>query len=228
MPNQYKPSTMLAIALLALPGCSYFKNERPEPGLGNSNWHCSEEDSAWRCIDDEAGKSYTTAPGKSSSTKPQATAPKNVTEADSAKANIDPGLLGDPLPQKAILFEPEVITGPKLSPEDTTDPKPRTNTRVAPQGPLEGSISDYPADYYTLQLAAAVTPLHLQKFITQNPEIDADIVSVNRDGETWYLLISGIYTSMEQAQAAEQALYPYLQEPAWVRQVGPIQKQLTD
>lgn len=100
--------------------------------------------------------------------------------------------------------------------------KPLAATALASQ---QRSPLDYPANHFAVQLLAAKDPLTISRYRQQHPQLVTRQLSINQRGQSWHLLILGIYPSYTAAQQAVSNT-PDLLNPAWIRPLGPLQQLL--
>ncbi len=95
---------------------------------------------------------------------------------------------------------------------------------VEESAPVEASIMDQPADYYTMQLMASVDIDRVIRFAEQNQVSTQYIVATERDGVIWHVLLLDIYPDYSSAVAARDEIMPNLKNEPWIRRVGSVQK----
>jgi len=90
--------------------------------------------------------------------------------------------------------------------------------------PMQGSIMDQPADYYTMQLMASVDIDRVMIFAEQNQLSTQYVVATERDGVVWHVLLMDVYADYATAVAARDEIAPRLKNEPWIRRVGSVQK----
>lgn len=96
---------------------------------------------------------------------------------------------------------------------DTTKPSPENST-------------PYADDTYVVQLIAARDPETITRFKQQQPQLVATPLSIEKDGETWLVLILGTYATYADAQTAIAEVKPPLTTQPWIRPLAPIRQYL--
>lgn len=103
---------------------------------------------------------------------------------------------------------------------------PETAEPAEPAASPEGDwLSRQPPDYYTVQLLAARQPESIRRFIEEHSlGDDSRALVIQRDGESWHLLVSGSYPTKAAAREAIRSLPPSLQRTRpWPRRIGDLQ-----
>lgn len=117
-------------------------------------------------------------------------------------------------------YEPGMVESAEPEPEMMAEPEPVVDEEPA----APGSIMEYPADYYTVQLMASVDIDRVYRFAEQN-QISAEyVVPTVRDGVTWHVLLLGIYPDYAAALADKNEVAGSLATQPWIRKVGAVQK----
>jgi len=94
-----------------------------------------------------------------------------------------------------------------------------------------GDIRSQPPGYYTVQLVASSNMKNLMAFTRRNNLSDQWVAETNVNGKTWYVLLSGVYATRDEAQAALADARAKLLADAraklstspWIRSVGSVQ-----
>ncbi len=85
-----------------------------------------------------------------------------------------------------------------------------------------GGISQQPAGMYAVQVVASSSMDNLNIFIEQYSLSNRWIVETTVDGKKWFILMTGLYDSKEEADAALTELQDLGTHP-WIRTVGSVQ-----
>ena len=88
------------------------------------------------------------------------------------------------------------------------------------------AIMDAPEDYYTVQLIALKGEADVLAFATTNGIAEPMYTRTVSDGESYYILLLGIYPTLAEARKAQEeweATKALKVEP-WVRRIGPLQQ----
>lgn len=86
-----------------------------------------------------------------------------------------------------------------------------------------GDIRSQPPGYYTVQLVASSNMKNLMAFTRRNNLSDQWVAETNVNGKTWYVLLSGVYATRDEAQAALADARAKLSTSPWIRSVGSVQ-----
>ncbi|NCN43121.1 MAG: hypothetical protein CO158_00785 [Piscirickettsiaceae bacterium CG_4_9_14_3_um_filter_43_564] len=139
----------------------------------------------------------------------------------------------------AKVTEPEITQpqAPKVKPMDQpvvrlvqkiTSPK----AAEEPSDPLENYTADVkwlveePAFNYTLQLASMSERSSVEKMIEQSKLQGARIIPLKRNGEAYYVLLSGSYESRSEADKAAQRYKNNFGISPWVRKIKDLSSKL--
>lgn len=87
-----------------------------------------------------------------------------------------------------------------------------------------GTLMDYPANYFTVQLMASVDVDRVYRFADQNQLSTQYVVPTIRDDMTWYVLLLDVYPDYASAVAGKDDIASLLNTQPWVRSVGSVQK----
>ena len=120
------------------------------------------------------------------------------------------GMIESPIVDESIIEEPIV------------DEEPVLEESVVITG---GNLNEQPAGMYAVQVVASSSMDQLNFFAQQN-QISADwIAETTVDGKVWFVLMSGLYATKEEAEQAMTELQELGTEP-WIRTVGSIQSAM--
>jgi septal ring-binding cell division protein DamX len=80
---------------------------------------------------------------------------------------------------------------------------------------------------WTFQVVGTSNRHHIDGFIQQHGLEDANytIVKTQRDGADWWIVLTGLYSSRDQAKSQQHTLPSALANGAWVRQISSIEGQ---
>lgn len=99
-------------------------------------------------------------------------------------------------------------------------------TTAKPNG-AQGSVLSAPASHYTLQLSGASRPDTLKAFAKQQKLEHFSVYETRRDGQPWFVLVSGSYASSAEAKKAITSLPAEVQaKKPWVRPIRQVQQDL--
>ncbi len=147
--------------------------------------------------------------------------------------------------QKQPVKQAEVkVAEPQIKQPETPSVKPMdqpvvrlvekvTTPKVAePDAPLENYTADVkwlveePAFNYTLQLASMSERNSVEKMIEQKNLQGARIIPLKRNGEPYYVLLSGSYESRSEADKAAQSYKSNFGISPWVRKIKDLSNKL--
>ncbi|ARN73259.1 hypothetical protein BST96_03535 [Oceanicoccus sagamiensis] len=81
-------------------------------------------------------------------------------------------------------------------------------------------------DSYVVQLIAARNPETIERYKQQHPQLSPQLLTIDKNGEAWQVLILGTFSSYQAAQAAVAAITPPLSSQPWIRPIAPIRQAL--
>lgn len=152
----------------------------------------------------------------------------------------DPELAEDPRPERL----PDPPAEPESAPTDlpvraeppSADPQPESDVedigsrelpdfaRLAYRPPQPVSLMELPKRFYAVQVLAAASRDELERFTRRHQLEGLSSARVERDGELYYVLLLGVYETLETARTVIAGLPPPLAALApWVRPVGSLQ-----
>ena len=139
-----------------------------------------------------------------------------------------------PIPEP-VEPEPVVIEEPIEPPVETTyyEPEPiepvieepiMEESMMVEETPAytEGDITSVPVDYYTLQLVAASSMQNLSDFALQQGLSETWTTQTVVDGKSWYILMLGVYPTLDEAKEAKATVQDLLNTNPWIRTVGSV------
>ncbi|TDR20405.1 SPOR domain-containing protein [Marinicella litoralis] len=127
--------------------------------------------------------------------------------------------LNEPAAQSAVPDSSEQPTNAQDTSTVTTTIVPS----VTPSADFSQWQSQF-ADYWTFQVIGTSNRHHLAEFIAQHglAQTDHSIVKTQVNGADWWVVLSGIYLSRDQALSQRDTLPTALSTNAWVRQIKSI------
>lgn len=213
------PKLALFIVLGALSGCGGDRTSAGPLGqaAGEGNWFCemAENGEDWDCIQDaELARSPkpTRLPGPKPTDQPAPDEPGPVAAAEVT------GLIGMAPPEA-----PSSVATPMT--DEATAPEPiQVDSDTDTEVDAGTELLDLPASHYALQVLAMSSASQLQDFIASNELAGAVTARVERNGELYYVLLLGVYDTLELAEQASLELpAPLHSNEAWIRSVGSLQ-----
>jgi len=85
-----------------------------------------------------------------------------------------------------------------------------------------GGLAAQPSGMYAVQVVASSSMDQLNFFASQNQLSDEWVAETVVDGRTWFVLMSGVYATKDEAEQALSGLQELGTEP-WIRTVGSVQ-----
>jgi len=76
-----------------------------------------------------------------------------------------------------------------------------------------------------VQLIAARQQQTIKRFAQQHPQLQTQLITIEKNNEQWQLLLLGVYPSYAEAKAAIAAISPPLTNAPWIRPLAPLQSQ---
>lgn len=157
--------------------------------------------------------------------KPQSTAKTTVTE---PKA-VAPARKAEPVTAPAA-------TAPVKAPVTAATPAPKATTpaataSAAPTGPAvtgdASAIKGAPGSHYTLQLSSSSNSANLNAWAKKENLQHYMVYQTVRNGQPWYVLISGVYASKDEAKRAVSTLPADVQaKNPWAKPIHQVQSDL--
>jgi septal ring-binding cell division protein DamX len=120
--------------------------------------------------------------------------------------------------ESEFVAEPE----PVMEPEPVVEAEPEPVEEEPAMTATGGSISSQPAGHYAVQVCASSSMENLMAFAKNNQLSDEWTAETSVDGKIWFVLLQGIYPTMDEAKAA-MVHVETLETSPWVRSVGSLQ-----
>lgn len=120
-------------------------------------------------------------------------------------------------------------------PMEESEPLPMTPETMAPEEPAmmepapmmmesaDGDIASQPPGYFTVQLVASSSMKNLNAFVQRHNLSDRWVAETIVDGKNWFVLLSGVYATRDEAAAALADARATLDTSPWIRTVGSVQ-----
>ena len=131
------------------------------------------------------------------------------------QAVMSDSMATEPMPGGAMYEEP--VEPLPMQPAEVIEPEPMMAAGTA------GDIRSQPPGYYTVQLVASSSMKNLMAFTQRHNLSDQWIAETNVNGKTWFVLLSGVYASKQEASAALSDARAQLDTSPWIRTVGSLQ-----
>ncbi|HBO24824.1 MULTISPECIES: SPOR domain-containing protein [unclassified Providencia] len=119
---------------------------------------------------------------------------------------------------------------PERTPPKTVETKPQAQTKppaksTTASNTQSGNLMAAPAGSYTLQLSSASRSDTLEAFAKDNKLANYKVYKTIRNGQTWYVLIYGNYSSVSDAKNAIATLPAAIQaKKPWVRNMKQVKQ----
>jgi len=190
--KQILPITLMIVGGVALSGCS----SKPSP------W--SESSSPWETRSESAAE-------------PEPLAIDEIQPVEAQEETIEPmGFVAEEDNSAMIESGESSIEEP---PMDEPDMGPVVEETAAVVG---GGLAAQPASMYAVQVVASSSMDQLRFFANQNQLSDEWVAETVVDGRTWFVLMSGVYATKDEAEQALSGLQALGTDP-WIRTVGSVQ-----
>jgi len=127
---------------------------------------------------------------------------------------VEPAVEDEPaVAESEVMAEPE----PEAEPMAEAEPEPEPEASEA-----DGDISSQDASHFAVQVCASSSMENLAAFAKNNELSDQWTAETSVNGKTWFVLLQGIYTTKDEANAAMVDVES-LETSPWVRSVGSLQ-----
>ncbi|WP_019896450.1 SPOR domain-containing protein [Hydrogenovibrio halophilus] len=151
------------------------------------------------------------------------------TDASAETASEDEATIAEPAsPEVSRLNQPVIrLIGDPSSPKKPQAPKKeqaQTNQSDLPE-PIRW-LKDAPAENYTLQLASMSDQRSVKRIVEQKGLEGAKVIPLTRNGERYFVLLSGRYASRDDADQAAERYKQQFDISPWVRRVQDIRSKL--
>ena len=114
-------------------------------------------------------------------------------------------------------------TAAPAAPAATAAPAASTNVATG----NVGSLKSAPADHYTLQLSSSSNYNNLNAWAKKENLKNFVVYQTTRNGQPWYVLVSGVYASKDDAKRAVAALPSDVQaKNPWAKPIHQVQADL--
>ncbi len=124
----------------------------------------------------------------------------------------------------AMVMEESIEPLP-MEPVEAVEPEPVESMAEEPvmEAGAAGDIHSQPPGYYAVQLVASSNMKNLTAFTRRHNLSDQWVAETNVGGRTWFVLLSGVYATREEANAALADARAMLDTGPWIRTVGSLQ-----
>ena len=119
-------------------------------------------------------------------------------------------------------------TAPKAPAATTTTTPPKTASTAAPVSTGNvGSLKSAPSSHYTLQLSSSSNYNNLNAWAKKENLKNFVVYETTRNGQPWYVLVSGVYASKDEAKRAVSTLPADVQaKNPWAKPLNQVQADL--
>ncbi len=126
-----------------------------------------------------------------------------------------------PMAERPRAPPPKPTATSTTAPEDASIPK---HVRLAYVPAEPTPILDLPPEYYAVQMLAMSSKELIEEYVTEHQLRGMSAARVENNGELYYVLVLGIYTTLERAQdAATDLPSPLDSSEPWIRPLGSLQ-----
>ncbi|HAK50162.1 MAG TPA: cell division protein DamX, partial [Salmonella bongori] len=167
--------------------------------------------------------------------KPQATAKTTTAEPKKPAAPVKRTEPAAPAATpKAATTAPAPAAAPKATanaaPVQTAKPAQASTTPVAGGGKSAGNVGELksaPSSHYTLQLSSSSNYNNLNGWAKKENLKNYVVYETTRNGQPWYVLVTGVYASKEDAKRAVSTLPADVQaKNPWAKPLHQVQADL--
>ena len=124
----------------------------------------------------------------------------------------------------SMYAEPIEPLGPTtIDPVEEMPAEPEMAAMAEPEPVMAGDIYSQPANYFAVQVCASRSMDKLLKFASRYQLPDQWTAKINAKGQTWYVLLLGVYPNRAEAAAALADVRGQLDTRPWIRSVGSLQ-----
>lgn len=88
---------------------------------------------------------------------------------------------------------------------------------------VANSISETPASYFGIQIVASSTMDKMKAFAAEHGISDNLSTQITVDGKQWYVLLLGVYPTLEEAKAALAGIEGKFTTNPWIRKISSLQ-----
>jgi len=121
-------------------------------------------------------------------------------------------------------------TAPKATTAPAATPAPAATASSAAAGKSAGnvgSLKSAPSNNYTLQLSSSSNYDNLNSWAKKSNLKNYVVYQTSRNGQPWYVLVSGVYASKDEAKRAVSALPADVQaKNPWAKPIHQVQADL--
>ena len=143
--------------------------------------------------------------------------PKAVVQAPVAQPKV---VASEPVKAPTV-----AATTPKATTSTAAPAATAASTNVATGN--VGSLKSAPADHYTLQLSSSSNYNNLNAWAKKENLKNFVVYQTTRNGQPWYVLVSGVYASKDEAKRAVAALPSDVQaKNPWAKPIHQVQADL--
>jgi DamX protein len=125
------------------------------------------------------------------------------------------------LEEGAAFEEPEPVAEEPMMEEAMAEEAEMVAEPVA--SGIGGDINSQPPGHYALQVVASSNMGNLKAFAERHQISDEWVAETTVNGKVWFVLLQGIYPTMDEAKVALEQASAGLDTSPWVRSVGSLQ-----
>ena len=137
---------------------------------------------------------------------------------DDASAAESSGIAEPMTVEEMAVMEEPVMEEAAVEAEPVMEEEP-----VMEQAVAGGSIGSQPAGHYAVQVVASSNMENLKAFAGRHQISDELVAETSVDGKTWFVLLQGVYPTMDEAKAALEQVGDSLETSPWIRSIGSLQ-----
>ena len=162
-----------------------------------------------------------TAPAARQPAAPKATETKPTVAAKQTAPATNSGSVSAPV------SAPAATTAPKAAAPTATASAPAASASTPAASGNVGAIKSAPSSHYTLQLSSSSNYNNLNAWAKKESLKNYVVYQTTRNGQPWYVLVSGVYASKEDAKRAVSSLPADVQaKNPWAKPIHQVQADL--
>ncbi|WP_312313090.1 cell division protein DamX [Atlantibacter sp.] len=163
-----------------------------------------------------------TAPAARQPAAPKATETKPTVTAKQTAPATNAGSVSAPVSAPAA-----TTTAPKAAAPTATASAPTASASTPAASGNVGAIKSAPSSHYTLQLSSSSNYNNLNAWAKKESLKNYVVYQTTRNGQPWYVLVSGVYASKEDAKRAVSSLPADVQaKNPWAKPIHQVQADL--
>lgn len=129
-------------------------------------------------------------------------------------------MAAEPMPMEATTEQSQLEESSGIMPPVQEEP---VMVEVTEPEPVADDIASMPAEHFAVQILASSKFDKLAPFARHYGLDDKLTAEITVNGKTWYVLLLGVYPTLEEAKEAMTSVSERLSTSPWIRTVGSLQ-----